>query len=694
MNVHRRPYAHVLRSLSRPCLPSAGWRFLLVFMAAPTLLRAVTLVSLWPQFPDAAELVRAGGRAMLFAIPQDAFIAIQAMWLVLAARWLLFPMGHRWRQFAAVALATALFAAAQFYVLFDFLLFNKTSLRMDYAFMQFAGDLGTMASSAWALGLGGLAVGVAAIAVCLRMLYRFFRARVPELRPSWSMALAIPAVGAIAVVARLGLDAQVRYATANVLLDDETRFVSRTLLDPVDLMGGDDRRALALLTPQAEVFRRVSPDYPLLKETLGFTGEKQFDVSIAPSERPHVVFLFMESFRGVDVGALGGRHNVSPNFDRLAREGILFTNFYGNGAQTTRAVIAGLFGVVPCFSLKSEQSAQPEMPLVGIADLFNRRGYASIFLHSGSLEFEAKDPFFRLHGYHELHGQAEIAAQFPPAPRTSWGVHDEWLMRYAVDRLASADSQRQPAQLTMFTVSNHHPWQTPPGYRPVETGVDPAHEYSRFLETFSYSDHCLGLFMDLLEERGLAKKTIVLVLADTGAPMGEHHGNFMQVNYLYEENVRIPFLILAPGRIARPVVVGDVGSQVDLLPTVMDLFSMQGLNHAVGTSLVRRVEGRTAHFNSPFAMQYLGLRRGNWKYVLNLSSGAPSLFDLSADPGESRDLAGMAGARVDLEALRADVTAVNGYLLKLHMTERFVSRELMERARMAEAPAPRDPPSP
>jgi phosphoglycerol transferase MdoB-like AlkP superfamily enzyme len=383
-----------------------------------------------------------------------------------------------------------------------------------------------------------------------------------------------------------------------------------------------------------------------------------------------VILLFMESFRAADIGVLGGRHNASPNFDRLSREGVLFSRFYATGVQTARGAISSLFGILPRFSTVTEQSGQPDLPLIGIADLFNRRGYTNAYFQGGALDFERQDEFFPRHGYAQLHGAEQIGAAFPDAPRTSWGIHDEYLMRYAVDWLQQSDRRQQPACLTMFTISNHHPWEIPPGYQTPQ--FEAQGEYARFLQSFHYADHCLGLLVDLLREQGLDRRTVLFVLADTSTPMGEHHDNFMLVRYLYEENLRIPLLIMAPGRV-EPTVVDDLGSQVDLLPTVMDLFGMTGLNHAVGTSLVRRVPDRTVHFNSPFTLQYLGLRRGELKYLYTVRSRESAVFDLQTDPTERSNLAGQSPA-VAAE-LRSQALAVNRLFARLYLEQRFVGRQ-------------------
>ena len=89
----------------------------------------------------------------------------------------------------------------------------------------------------------------------------------------------------------------------------------------------------------------VSSSFPLLKFTHGFEGEKSFNLDVSQGERPHLIFLFMESLRSKDVGVLGGSFGVTPHLDAIAKEGILFKNFYANSVKTTRAVTASLFGI-------------------------------------------------------------------------------------------------------------------------------------------------------------------------------------------------------------------------------------------------------------------------------------------------------------------------------------------------------------
>jgi phosphoglycerol transferase MdoB-like AlkP superfamily enzyme len=505
---------------------------------------------------------------------------------------------------------------------------------------------------------------------------------VGDLRFSLGLTGLVPLVGFLAVPSREATPAQLGYSLNNLVLNDQCRLVTNVIDPGLRMSDADETEALGLLRPQAERFELVSPDYPLLKRTLGFTGEKAFEISIAPGEQPHVIFLFMESWRARDVGVLGGRHGVSPNFDRLSREGVLFTSFYSNGVQTTRGLESSLFAVLPRFSVKAVQGANTDMPLIGIADLFRRRGYTNAYFYGGDLGFEHQLDFLRNHNYQEIHGEHDVRRAFPHAQRTSWGYHDEYLVRYLADWLAGKDRAGTPAFVAAFTISHHHPFQAPDHFPRPACHVEPGSQYANFLHTFAYADHGLGLLCDLLRERGLDRKTVLFVLGDHGFPMGEHFGNVLPLHNLYDENVRVPLLILAPGRLAEPKTIGDVASQVDLLPTVMDIFGMTGLNHAVGTTLVRRVPGRTAYFNSPFVLQYLGLRRGDHKYFYTVKARAPAVFDLAADREEMTNLAD--GLPAEVNDYQRDASLVTKYFLKLYVSQQLVSAEFVEEARKPE----------
>jgi hypothetical protein len=639
----------------------------------PTVFRLLALLRVGiPQF-TVAEIPGPGDVALAVAVGtlQDLCVAgVLLIPVLLVAR--------RSRT-AGVWTLAGLFVASHLYFLLDLLLYQARRIRMSATFLEFLKFPKPFLDSAWSAGLGMLLLGglvvLASGAMAAKVGFMLLPTRGSSVGPQRARAF----IGAFLFVfggtvwATEGLPRTTHYASSNIVFRDLFRIVydrESRWSDPAP--ASEAEIVERYLSPAAEVFERLDPEYPLLKRTTGFTGPSHFPVADVDGPPPHVVLLFIESFRAADVGVLGAVHqpSVTPRFDALSDQGVLYTEFYGNGVQTTRAVIASLFGVPPRFSRRAVQSDDVDYPLVGLQDVFSGAGYRTAYYHNGSLEFERKAEFFAAHGFEEIEGDQDVMDRHPEARGTSWGVDDEWLMGDLVAWLSAREVRGEAGFLTAFTVSNHHPWEAPPGYEPPVRASPPPGEYRDYLGTVSYSDRALGLFVDLLDEAGLKERVVLVVLGDTSQPMGEHDRNFMLVRHLYEENVRIPLLIWAPGRIPGPVQVRDVGSQVDLPPTLMDIAGVSGTNHAVGTSLRRVVPERTAYLTNPFHLRLRGMRLGDHKYIAAEAAEREALYDLIEDPAEMTDIS---GAEADLTAeFRSRVRAMARTLDRLWDEKRFV----------------------
>jgi len=621
-------------------ITSWSWKatlsFFLLWLLPPNLLRLMTILFL---LPEKGPLFTIPNKVigLILGLTQDLFISLGVLVLGLSAMFLL-----RRSLSVFATLNALLFVVLQSYIILDFMLFWKIGVRMNFQFIDYLMMAKDFKSSVQALDPRPLWLGLSIVLISIIPNYFYFSCRPLTLKPTILSFLIIFFLTSLAPVTTALTPRGIGYYVSNPIFNDMRTIA---LWGISELKQKREWTAPGYSPPpmqeysRAEVFERISPEYSLLKKTLGFKGEKLFELRIEPGERPHVVFLFLESFRALDIGVLGGKYGVSPNFDNLSSQGILFTNFYANGVQTMRGKIASLFGILPRFSLDSVQSSDPDMPLIGMADLFKNLGYRTAYIHNGSLSFQGKVPFISNHTYDEVYGVEHLQSAFPDAYRTSWGIDDEYVMSYTVDWILRQDRIGMSSFLTVFTNTNHHPWEPPPGYESPEIEGCDDEEYVHFLETFSYIDRCLGLFWSLLKKNGLEKRIIVFILSDTAQPMGEHHNNHQLLNYLYEENVRIPLLIMAEGRIAEPKRIDDIGSEVDLLPTVMDIFQLSGLNHAMGTSLMRRVEDRAVFFNNPFSLGYWGMRKKDYKYIYCVDSQRQELYDLSKDSMELKNLA-------------------------------------------------------
>lgn len=367
----------------------------------------------------------------------------------------------------------------------------------------------------------------------------------------------------------------------------------------------------------------LSANYPLLRTTHFFHGPQHFAVS-SGSARPHLIFCFLESFRAKNVGCLQAQEAVTPCFDQWSQKGVLFSRFYSNSNSTSWATIASLFGI-PSAGIPSYQNFYVDLPLIGLPKILKKAGYHPAVIQGSHLLLDHTDAFYRFHGFETIIGKKEIEKKHPLLPSTSWGIHDEGLFRYAVEWLKQ---QTSPVFLNLFSITNHHPWICPPSWK--------CQHQHPFLNTMAYTDWALGQFIQFLQKAQLWDQSILFVMGDHGQVLGEHNRNIETHRMLYEEDVRVPLLILAPGRLQQPCIVQEPCSQIDLLPTVLDILNLSSTHHSCGTSLVRKKK-RMIFLTYPFEEKILGCRVGEWKYLLN--GEKEELFDLQSDPNELHNLA-------------------------------------------------------
>ena len=135
------------------------------------------------------------------------------------------------------------------------------------------------------------------------------------------------------------------------------------------------------------------------------------------------------------------------------------------------------------------------------------------------------------------------------------------------------------------------------------------------------------------------------MFGDHGEAFGQHDGNYGHTFFLYDENVRVPFIVAAPGAIDGPRRSRATVSLVDVAPTIMDLLGLPIPGAYQGRSVLDP-RPRMAMFFTDYSLSLVGLRDGPWKFVHELGSGRSKLFDLERDPAERVDNSAMQPQRV------------------------------------------------
>jgi phosphoglycerol transferase MdoB-like AlkP superfamily enzyme len=301
--------------------------------------------------------------------------------------------------------------------------------------------------------------------------------------------------------------------------------------------------------------RFLSPDFPLLRRS------EPHGSLVQNGERLNIVLIIVESLNASYLQSFGGPRSVMPFLDSLSRQSLIFTNCEAFATRSFRGVSA-ILASVP--NLESDPHAFiVSLPrLRGLGDVLREQGYRVRFMHAAAPGSMGIMAICRLCGYEDF----ESDASFPKgAFDGSWGVWDHIsLMRMSTE----LDSLREPFHYGLFTLSTHAPWRLPPGYPEAfsAAGTD-----AEVLNTYAYLDGALRAFFRREVAQPRFDHTLYVIVGDHTTRSTE------------DDRFRIGCLFYAPGRL-KPAVDERPISQLDLLPTILDLAGIIGAHASFGRS--------------------------------------------------------------------------------------------------------------
>ena len=348
----------------------------------------------------------------------------------------------------------------------------------------------------------------------------------------------------------------------------------------------------------------------------------------------NVVLVSLESTAAKYLGLYGAAPDVMPRLSELARSGIVFDNAYAVYPESIKGLFSVLCSTYPSFDSSAEMYAA--VPCPSIAAALGGRGYATALFHAGRFMYLGMEAIVRNRGYGRLEDAGDIGGNHV----SSFGVDEPSTVARILGWVDGLPKD-QPFFVTYLPIAGHHPYDTP------EPGpfAEPD-EFGRYRNALHYGDAALGSLIDGLEARGRQQNTLWILYGDHGEAFGQHDGNFGHTFQLYEENVRVPFLIAAPGLIHRQVRSERIVSLIDTTPTTLDLL---GVTNSRGLSQGRSMldaEPQLALFFADYSLGMLGLRDGRMKFIYELRSERAQLFDMRDDPEERRNVAGLHAGRV------------------------------------------------
>ncbi|WP_255491346.1 LTA synthase family protein [Dysgonomonas sp. ZJ279] len=327
----------------------------------------------------------------------------------------------------------------------------------------------------------------------------------------------------------------------------------------------------------------------------------------------NVIFILMESMSADLLTVKENGKEITPFLNELINKSYYFENFYSAGTHTNHGILASLYGLPALFDRNMMKNV--DIPLCqGIPYILHQQGYRTMFFMTHEAQYDNMNAFLLENGIEEVYSEEN----YPKAKRVnSFGVQDDFLLEYALDKFNEESKDNRPFFATLLTVSNHPPYVVPDRFKSVSN--DPQYQIVAF------ADDAIRQFMTEAEKQDWYKNTIFVLLGDHGKIVGSPTYE-MPLSYNH-----VPFIMYSPAFKDAPQRFMQLGGQVDAFPTIMGLLNHSYENNTFGVDLFKTTRPYM-FFSSDDA---LGCVSDEKFYTYNFKAKIEGLYDYRTNSPEN-----------------------------------------------------------
>lgn len=392
------------------------------------------------------------------------------------------------------------------------------------------------------------------------------------------------------------------------------------------------------------------------------------------TEKPNIIVIYIDDMGYSDLGCYGGKYTPTPNMDRLAAEGVRFTQYYSSCPISSPSRVGITTGMYPtrwgittylqtrAGNAQNEQNDYLDDRAPSMARTMKENGYATGHFgkwHMGGGRDVNDAPAITNYGFDKYHSTWESPDADPKLTSSNWiwDAKDEvkrWdRTAYFVDKTLEflEDNPDKPCFINLWPDDVHTPWVY------EEDGNQGRESEVNFTKVLAELDVQIGRLMDGLETLGIDDNTLVIFTSDNGpAPSfsGKRTDELRgQKATLYEGGIRMPFIVRWPDKIAPGQVDNNsVICSVDLLPSLCAItgaeaptdFPLDGEDMSaalLGTEQTRtnplfwEFGKNVANRTSP----HIAVREGDWKLLVNADGSKVELYNMATDYLEKTNVA-------------------------------------------------------
>lgn len=394
-----------------------------------------------------------------------------------------------------------------------------------------------------------------------------------------------------------------------------------------------------------------------------------FSVSLRHLEsrrRPNIILITLDALRPDHLGCYGYKRNTSPNIDKTAKEGAIFTQAIAQSSHTAPSNASLITSTYPNihgvkdWGYHFNASRVKTLPVI-----LKEHGYRTAFV-SDQLALPLikgfENGFDTFNTLNTLTpGSIDTCKQIIDI--TDWAIdwvednrgkkfflwvyyadpHGPYLPPPPYDRMFTQDQYYSGNKTVPISEDNYSQVSIGhiPRYLSYNNIMDPDYYISQYDAEIRRIDDQIGRLLQELKDRNLEKNTIVIINSDHGEAMGEHNRYFCHANSLYDELIKIPVIIKWMDRIPSGTKNNTQVSSIDIMPTVLDISRIKKYKFMQGNSLLPLLGGQKYTFLEFAYSEFWerkSVRTPEWKLIYDSKNKRYELYNLKSDPAELNDI--------------------------------------------------------
>ncbi|RLD64732.1 MAG: hypothetical protein DRI95_10245 [Bacteroidetes bacterium] len=436
---------------------------------------------------------------------------------------------------------------------------------------------------------------------------------------------------------------------------------------------------------------------------IGFLSFGQADSAVMnQGKRPNIIFILGDNHNADFMGCAGHSFIKTPGMDRLAREGLMFTNTFNTTSLCSPSRASILTGTYAHNHGVKNNHISWTGTRKTFLEYLSEAGYSTAFIGKWHMPGGLPEmPFLDLYvSYTDHEGQGRyfncpmIVNGEEVASRKSYITEEvtDYAIEFMENSVKTPAKDRKPFCIYLAHRPGHPPFQSPKDIRGMYDSQNISKnlpkqvdeywfgktdgnvfqgvmmgsyydQYRKYCETITAMDRDIVRILDKVDELGLEDNTLVIYMGDNGMQWGTHgcHG----IREPYEESIRLPFIVRAPWLIRDNSEKCDqIIANVDIAPFLLDIAGVEVPKSMDGKSLKPLLREPDGKFSDACLLEfwryypentpsYTGVRTQRYKYVEFEKSRKPWLFDLKKDPKEEENIYNTPNGQKEVKRLQA-----------------------------------------